>query len=66
MTPVHPAQFADQRRQARAVASLMLRGHLGFEHLATSRTHALLEDEMADLHLDWRQLDHLMGVVRRE
>ena len=49
---VHPRQFADESRQARPIAGLMLARYLGFESLATAGTLALLEDEMGDVHLD--------------
>ena len=64
--PVHASEFTDERRQARAIAGLMLAWHLGFERAATAATGALMQDEMGDVHLDRRQLDHLMGVVRRQ
>ena len=40
--PMHAGEFADEGRQARAIAGLMLGGDLGFEVLATPRTMALV------------------------
>src|SRR6266516_2717622 len=60
---MHAGEFADEGRQAWAIAGLMLGGHLGFEVFATPRTDTLVEDEMGDVHLHRRQLDDLMGVI---
>jgi hypothetical protein len=63
---VHAGEFSDERGQARAITGLMRAGHLRFEDAATSRTRALLENKMMDLHLDRWHLNHLMGVIGRE
>jgi hypothetical protein len=50
------------RRQTRPIARLMAR-YLGFAFLTPLGTLALLENEMGDVHLDRRQLNHSMGVI---
>ena len=63
---VHASECRDEGGHARAIAGLMRAGHLRFEDTATTRTLALLEDEMGDVYLDRGQLDDLMGVIGRE
>ena len=63
-TAVHAGEFPNECRQAWAIAGLMRAGYLGFEGLATAATGALMQNEMMDIHLDRRQLNDLMRVVR--
>ena len=56
-------EFTDQGCQARAIASLMLGRHLGFEVATTSLTLPLLEHEMMDVHLNRWQFNHLVSVI---
>ena len=62
---MHAGQFANQRGQARSVTGGMLTWRICLDQLATTHTVSLVQQEVADLHVDGRQLDHLMGVVRR-
>jgi hypothetical protein len=61
---MHRSQFANERRQAWAIAGGMGTGHFSFEPPTTPAALALVQYKMADFHLDGRQFDHLMGVVR--
>ena len=55
-------ECTDQGCQARALARLLLGGHLGFEVATTSLTRPLLEHDMMDVPLDRWQCNHLGGV----
>ena len=61
---VHAGEFANQRRQTRSMAGLMLAWNLNFELPTATATNPLVENKMLALHLDWRQLNDLMSVVR--
>src|SRR5205823_7915324 len=63
---MHTGAFANERWQARAIPRRILTGSLGFACAATAATGALMQDERLDVHRDGWQLNHLMGVVRRE
>jgi hypothetical protein len=56
-------ECTDQGCQARAIASLMLGRHLGFEVATTSLTLPVLEHAMLDVHLHRWQFKHLVGVI---
>jgi hypothetical protein len=62
---MHPTQFANQRRQARAVAGGLFARDGGLAQLATPHTMGLVQEQVGDGHLHGGQLDHLMGVVQR-
>ena len=66
MSAVHAGKFTDEGGQAWAIARLIRPGDLGFEQLATPSTGSLLQDEMSDVQLNWRQVEDLMGVIRGE
>ncbi len=61
---MHAREFANQRAEPGAIARVKAARHLRFEQLATTDTRPLVQFEMGDLHLDWRQFDDLMRVIR--
>jgi hypothetical protein len=56
-------EFTEQGCPARAIASLRLGRHLGFEVATTSLTLPWLEHAMMDGHLNRWQCNHLVGVI---
>ena len=61
---MHAGKLPHESGQTWAVTRLMGAGYLGFKRTATAATDALLQDERMDVHLDGRQFDDLVGVVR--
>ena len=62
---VHGAELTCQCRQTWAIAALSSLGQPGFEPLATTRTLALVQDPVRDVHQGGWQFHDLMGVIRR-
>ena len=60
---MHAREFADQSAQPRAIARMKTAWHLGFEQLTTTHTVPLMQLKVRDLHLDWRQFNHLVCVI---
>ena len=56
------AEFPDQGCKTRAVSGGELRWQLGFDRLTAIGAIALLENKVADVHLDLGQFDVLMNV----
>ena len=62
---IGPGQFADQGTETRPIARGMLGGKLCLAPCATAPTASLIQHPVRDLHLDGRQLKHLVGLVGR-